>query len=212
MPPALASPCFPRPARSRTAPRTRSQRVGHPLNPIAAIAHLLAIAAGVWGGLWLMGKVTPDLPPADAAPGVASAVEQQVAGDDATSLFRSIPLSAALDQLAEQQAAGTGFVRLHIEPGSLQAETSGADGGFQPADVPPGALELIVAAAAAERPQVNLRKVRYADLVATAQGPRWYVQLDSGDPSLPPPWTYGAPLSGEPVTVGPGEPRPIEAD
>lgn len=179
------------------------------MNPVAAIAHLLAIAAGLCGGLWVMGKVTPDLPPADAAPGVTSAVEEQVAGDDATSLFRSIPLSVALEQLAEQQAAGTGIVRLHIEPGSLQAETSGAEGAFQPGDVPPGALELIVAQAAAERPQVTLGKVRYADLVATERGPRWYVQLDSADPKLPPPWTYGAPLGGEPIAVGPGEPRQV---
>ena len=40
------------------------------------------------------------------------------------------------------------------------------------------------------------------DLVATRDGPRWYVQLDIIRDVGPPPWTYGAPLAGEPLEVG----------
>jgi hypothetical protein len=46
------------------------------------------------------------------------------------------------------------------------------------------------------------------DLVGTAKGPRWYVQLDTGREIGPPPWTYGAPLEGAPLTVGPAPPHP----
>ena len=47
------------------------------------------------------------------------------------------------------------------------------------------------------------------DLVATAKGPRWYVQLDIDRDIGPPPWTYGAPLEGAPVTAGGAPPKPI---
>jgi hypothetical protein len=57
---------------------------------------------------------------------------------------------------------------------------------------------------------IGLGEVRYMDLVATAKGPRWYVQLDTGRDVGPPPWTYGAPLDGEPLTVGPGPPKPVQ--
>lgn len=39
------------------------------MSPVAPIAHLIAIAAGVIGGLWLGGLVAPDLPSADTEPG-----------------------------------------------------------------------------------------------------------------------------------------------
>jgi hypothetical protein len=51
--------------------------------------------------------------------------------------------------------------------------------------------------------------VGYIDLVATAKGPRWYVQLDIARDIGPPPWTYGAPLGGGPLTVGPAPPTPV---
>jgi hypothetical protein len=55
----------------------------------------------------------------------------------------------------------------------------------------------------------GLGEVSYVDLVATAKGPRWYVQLDIDRDIGPPPWTYGAPLTGTPLTVGPGPPQPV---
>ena len=51
--------------------------------------------------------------------------------------------------------------------------------------------------------------MRYFDLVATREGPRWYVQLDINRDIGPPPWTYGAPLDGEPLEVGGAPPRPV---
>ena len=47
------------------------------------------------------------------------------------------------------------------------------------------------------------------DVVATRDGPRWYVQLDTSRDVGPPPWTYGAPIAGGPIEVGPGPPKPV---
>ena len=176
-------------------------------NPVVLITHVVAVALGVWLGFWVMGAVTPDLPPADAEPGVAATGE--LAGDDLESLCRASNRGAARVELNDQQEAGAGIVRLHVEPGSIEAETSSADGAFETPDVHVAAIERIVALAAAERPAIDLSKVQYADLIATERGPRWYVQLVSDDPGLPPPWTYGAPVAGEPITAGPGEPTQI---
>lgn len=34
------------------------------MSPVAPIVHLLAIAAGIWGGFWIAERVAPDLPEA----------------------------------------------------------------------------------------------------------------------------------------------------
>jgi hypothetical protein len=47
------------------------------------------------------------------------------------------------------------------------------------------------------------------ELVATDEGPRWYVQLDINGDSGPPPWTYGAPLDGDPIKAGGAPPEPV---
>ena len=70
-----STPCARR-ARSPT-PSTSSSRsapsIGFELpamSPVSAITHVLAIVAGVWGGLWVIGRVTPDLPQDNTEPGV----------------------------------------------------------------------------------------------------------------------------------------------
>jgi hypothetical protein len=181
------------------------------LNPLPLIVHLLALAAGLFGGWQAMAAITPDLPGEGTEPGVtAVASPTQVAGDDPNSLLRAGPLSGALEQLDEQLAAGEGIVRLRIEPGQVDVSSAAADGAFDPADVDPSTPEQIVARIRAQRSEVSgLADIQYMELVATDDGPEWYVQLVSTDPRIKPPWTYGAPLSGAPLSVGGAPPKPV---
>ena len=159
---------------------------GSGFNPTAVLVHLVAIALGLYLGWIAMDRISPDLPDASVEPGVSATGE--VAGDDAQSLFRPANLEPALTQLAGQMTPGEGLVRLHIEPGTLESELNSGDGLFQPTDVP------------ADAPVV---------LTQTIDGPRWYVQLDTSRDVGPPPWTYGAPIAGGPIEVGPGPPKPV---
>ena len=180
------------------------------VNPVAAIAHVLAVAAGIWGALSLMGAVTPDLPNADAEPGVTATAPEDVTGDAEDSLLRQTPLYWALDQLSDQLAAGEQLVRLRVEPGTLTSESRDAeDGLIDPGDVPASAPEWIVSQIAEDRPRVTLAGVQYMELIATADGPRWYVQLAGDDPGLSPPWTYTADLEGDLLATGGAEPVPL---
>ncbi|HEY8001728.1 MAG TPA: hypothetical protein VID76_07315 [Solirubrobacterales bacterium] len=179
-------------------------------NLVPVLVHVVAIALGIYLGLLAMAAITPDFPDADTDPGVSSSsAPGTVAGDDPDSLFRAQNLAPALTQLDDQLAAGDGIVSLHLEPGSLDAETGSGDGLFEPADVPAEVPALLAGQIHAERGSVGLAEIAYMDLVATAKGPRWYVQLDIARDIGPPPWTYGAPLAGTPLTVGPAPPTPV---
>ncbi|MDX6580898.1 MAG: hypothetical protein QOI10_82 [Solirubrobacterales bacterium] len=183
---------------------------GSGFNPIPVVVHLVAIALGLWLGYLAMDAIAPNLPDPDQDPGLSSSsAPRAVAGDDPDSLFRAVNLSSALAQLDDQLAAGDGIVSLHIEPGSLDAETGSGDGTFAPAGVPVAVPALLASEINEQRGRAGLGEVSYMDLVATARGPRWYVQLDSGKDIGPPPWTYGAPLEGAPLTVGPAPPKPV---
>jgi hypothetical protein len=179
-------------------------------NPVAVIVHLVAIAAGIYLGFMVMDGISPDLPDPDLAPGLSSSSSPgAVAGDDPDSLFRAQNLALALSQLEDQLAAGEGVLTLHLEPGTLDADTGTAEGVFEPADVPAELPALLADEIHAERGRLGLAEIDYMDLVATAKGPRWYVQLDISKDVGPPPWTYGAPLEGTPLTVGPGPRKPV---
>lgn len=149
------------------------------MSPLAPIAHLVAIAAGLWGGLWVMGAITPDLPGAEVEAGVV-ADDKAVPPADSGSLLRADNLEPALTQLAAQLGAGGEIVRLRIDPGRLDAEEG--DGGFEVTDVDPGAAERLVEMIARERPKVALGDIQYVELVQAEQGPQWYVQLAGGAP------------------------------
>ena len=176
---------------------------------VPVLVHVIAIALGAYLGWIVMEGITPDLPDPDVEPGVAAAA--QVAGDAPESLFRGPYLQGALNQLSEQMAAGEGIVTLHLEPGTVETETASGDGLFQPEDVSSETPVVLIHSIDSERggTPIGLGEVAYMDLVATAKGPRWYVQLDINRDIGPPPWTYGAPLEGTPLTVGPGPPKPV---
>ena len=182
---------------------------GSGFNPTAVLVHLVAIALGLYLGWIAMDRISPDLPDASVEPGVSTTGE--VAGDDAHSLFRPANLEPALTQLAGQMTAGEGLVRLRIEPGTLESELNSGDGLFQPTDVPADAPVVLTQTIDSERggAPIDLGEIAYMDLVATRDGPRWYVQLDTSRDVGPPPWTYGAPIAGGPIEVGPGPPKPV---
>lgn len=179
-------------------------------NPIPILVHVVAIALGLYLGWQAMDAITPNLPDDDIAPGISSSTDPgAVAPDDPDSLFRAANLAPALAQLDEQLAAGDGISTLHIEPGSLDAETGSGEGMFEPADVPASLPARLAEEIHAIRNQVTLADVGYMDLVATRKGPRWYVQLDVNRTDVSRPWTYGAPLDGEPLSIGGSPPEPI---
>jgi hypothetical protein len=183
---------------------------GSSFNPVPVLVHLVAIALGLYLGFVAMEAIAPNLPDPDVDPGVSSSSSPgAVAGDDPDSLFRAQNLSPALDQLDEQLGAGQGIVSLRIEPGSVDADTASGDGLFEPADVPAEVPALLAGEIHQQRGSLGLADISYVDLVATAKGPRWYVQLDIARDIGPPPWTYGAPLAGSPLTVGPAQPTPV---
>jgi len=176
---------------------------------IPVLVHAIAIAVGAYLGFVVMDKLALDLPDDSVDPGVSASAPKSVAGADPDSLLRAANLAPALAELDDQLAAGDGIVRLHVEPGSLDADTSSADGAFAPGDVPADVPARIGTGIAQER-GLTLDAIRYMDLVATAKGPRWYVQLDINRDIGPPPWTYGAPLDGAPLDVGAAPPEPID--
>jgi hypothetical protein len=167
------------------------------MSPVSVIAHVLAVALGAWGGWWLIDRVSPDLPDPDAEAAVESAA--QVKGGDPGSLLRTGPFAIALDQLADQVAAGDVVVSLRLTPGSLDSETGSGGADVEVDEIPPNAPERIVGAIAAQRPRVSLDDVEYMELRSGPQGPEWYVQLDI---DVDPPRTYVAPLDGSSATAG----------
>lgn len=178
-------------------------------NPIPVLVHTLAIAAGLFAGWIAMDRITPDFPTGDPAL-QSSVVPGAVAGDDPDSLFLPNKLSEAIVQLQDQFGTEQGVVSLHLEPGSIEIETSDAEGAYALTEIPVAAPAQIADAIEKQRPQLGLAQIRYMDLVATRRGPRWYVQIDTATTNEPPPWTYGAPLEGTPLEVGGAPPTPIE--
>jgi hypothetical protein len=177
-------------------------------NPIPILVHALAIAAGLLVGWIVMDRIAPDFPSAD--PGLeSSSAPGAVDGNDPDSLFLANNMAVAMVELQEQLGADQGILRLHIEPGAIDAETSDIDGTFDLPDVPVAAPARIAAQIHDLRPQLGLAQIRSMDLVATASGPRWYVQIDTAAAAVPPPWTYSAPLEGTPVTAGGAPPQPV---
>ncbi len=177
---------------------------------IPVVVHVLGIGLGLYLGFLVMDRIAPDLPDPSVPPGVSSSAE--VAGDAPNSLFRGPYLQGALNELSDQLAAGEGLVSMHIEPGALETETGTSEGVFQPEDVSSETPVVLIHSIDSERggAPIGLEDVAYIDLVATAEGPRWYVQLDISRDIGPPPWTYGAPLEGRPLEAGPGPPKLVE--
>jgi len=177
---------------------------------IPVILHALGIALGIYLGFMVMAAVAPDLPDDSVEPGVSSSITPEaVAADDGASLFLSQNLAPSFEQLEQQLPAGDSIAKLRIEPGAVDVESAGGGGGFALDDVSPGLPELLIDSIHAQRKAVTIADIASIELVATAEGPSWYVQLDPSKTDVSPPWTYGAPLEGAPLTAGPAPPVPV---
>jgi hypothetical protein len=150
------------------------------MSPVAPIAHVIAIAAGVLGGFWLGGVVAPDLPSAE--PGVS--VEEEVRGSDGESLYRPGPLADAVAQTEEQLGAGAEVSNVTIEPASLRAaENEGTN--LLPLDaMPVDAPSQMILGINKLRRQAGSTPVDFDDVSHFSWSPanptdeEWYVLLD----------------------------------
>ena len=176
---------------------------------IPVILHALGIALGILLGFMAMAAIAPDLPDDSVEPGVSSSITPEaVAADDSASLFLSRNLAPSFEQLEQQVPAGDSIAKLRIEPGAVEVD-SAEGSGFALADVSPGLPELLIDSIHAQRKGVTIADITSIELVATAEGPSWYVQLDPSKTDFSPPSTYGAPLEGAPLTAGPAPPVPV---
>jgi len=176
------------------------------MNPIPPIAHLIAIAVGVFGGLWLGGVISPDLPSADTEPGVV-VDEEQVTGADPDSLYHAGPLAEAVTQTLEQLGAGAEVSSVKIEPTTLSAaDTEGAHRlplESMPVDAPARMVTRIEDARAAAGVSGPISFNDFRSITWTPGNPtasEWYVLLDVS--TAGPPTEFSASRDGTKVTVG----------
>ena len=178
-------------------------------NPLAILIHVVSIALGIFGGLQVMEAITPDISteqPGVVAPPPPSAVD----GDDPDSLFQPNNLAPALSDLFNQLGAEESLVRLKIMPGSLESEARTGVDGFQPTDISAGRPQFFTQEIALERPRVTFADIAWFELVATADGWRWYIQFNINKTDVKPPWSYTAPYAGFPLEPGGSPPEPLE--
>jgi len=160
------------------------------MSPVAPLAHLLAIAAGLFGGLWLGGWVSPDLPDAGTDPGVA--VGEGVKGGDPDSLFHPGPLSGAVAQTEEQFPAGQEVSNVQIEPGNLRAAPAEGANLLPLTDLPVDAPERMLDGIRAARAEaggegpIDLDDVKYFSWSpANPTANEWQVLLDINTAGVP---------------------------
>jgi len=175
------------------------------MSPVPPIAHLIAIAAGVLGGLWLGGAIAPDLPSAETEPGVA--VSGEVPGSDPRSLFRPGPLQGAVTQTIDQLGAGAEVSSVSIEPSTLTATDAGGEGAAPLESMPVDAPERIVAGIDAAREDAGAKgRVTlddFEELTWTPAKPtasEWYVLLEIA--TAGPPTEFTASRDGSRVRAG----------
>ena len=175
------------------------------MSPVAPIAHLIAIAAGIFGGLWVAAWIAPDLPSAGTDPGVA--VDGQVKGSDPDSLYRPAPLAEAIAQTEEQFPAGQEVSNVQIEPASLRAAAAQGANLLSLDDLPVDAPERILegirrarAGAGVDDP-VEFDDVRYFSWSpANPTASEWSILLDVS--TAGPPTQFVASRDGSAVRVG----------
>ena len=152
------------------------------MSPVAPIAHLIGIAAGVLGGLWIGGWVAPDLPSAGTEPGVT--VEESVRGSDPESLFHPGPLAVAVAQTEEQLGAGAEVSNVTIEPGTIRAAENEGVNLLPLADMPIDAPERMIAGINERRREAGGDPIDLDDVMYFSWSPanptdiEWSVLLD----------------------------------
>jgi hypothetical protein len=174
------------------------------MSPVAPIAHLIAIAAGILGGLWIGGLVAPDLPSAETEPGVVS---EQVKGSDPDSLYHPGPLADAVTQTLDQLGGDAAVSSVTIEPAALHAAENEGPDLLALESMPVTAPERIVAGLEAARENAGVKGPIGLDDVkhfswspANPTASEWYVLLDVT--TAGPPTEFSASRDGSRVRVG----------
>jgi hypothetical protein len=175
------------------------------VSPAAPIAHLVGIALGVFGGLWLGGVVAPDLPSASTEPGIS--IDDDVKGADAESLYHPAPLDGAVKQTIEQLGPGAEVSRVTIRPTTLTAESADAAETEPLESMPLDAPETMVAGVQAAREEIGVKGEitldDFSELTWTPGNPdgrEWYALLDIT--SAGPPTEFWASRNGAAVKAG----------
>ena len=181
------------------------------INPVAILVHVLGIAAGIFLGFLAMDAIAPDLP-TNEDPGLASSVApESVGGGDGNSLFTAPELAAALVRIESQLATDEGIVSMHIEPGSIDADTAEGEGLLAPSEIYSELPRNLVGRIGGTTGRdISLDDVAYIDIVVTDSGPRVYLQLDTDQIEFPPPWTYSADIDTGNITAGGPPPVPVD--
>jgi hypothetical protein len=175
------------------------------MSPVAPIAHLIAIVAGVLGGFWVAGWVAPDLPAGETAPGVAAG--EEVRGGDPDSLFRPGPLAEAIAQTEEQSPAGQEVSNVTIEPGTLRAAAASGPNVLPLSELPVDAPERILDGIRRARSEAGVEDpVDLDDVLHMSWSPanptesEWSTLLDVS--TAGPPTEFEASRDGSRVRVG----------
>lgn len=174
------------------------------MSPLPPILHLVALAAGLFGGLSLISWIAPDLPSGD--PGVVETGEGQVVGPgDSDSLLMAGNFATALVQVRDQLGSGQKVSSLRVTPGEFSVEAS--EEGIDIDELATSAPYLIAYQIGEEREDVqgpqDLREVR---MRATPAGPSWQATLRD---RLPPPLVYEATIPGPTVVAFEVTVRPV---
>jgi hypothetical protein len=179
------------------------------MSPVAPIAHLIGIALAVFGGFWVGGVVTPDLPSAETEPGVVAAEGEDVTGAAAESLYHPAPLDAAVKQTIEQLGAGAEVSSVEITPATLNAAQAAGAETAPLESMPLDAPERIVAGVQEARERMGVKgAVGLDDVKAFRWTPgnpdasEWYVLLDVSTVGVP--TEFSAARNG--ADVSPGSP------
>ena len=175
-------------------------------NPVPVLVHVVAIAVGLYLGFLAMDAITPDLPD-DSRRARGRAPRPRPARWPATTATRSSAptnLAPALAQLDDQLAAGQGIGTLHIEPGSLDVETSTRRRDLRARRRPAARPD---AARRGDRRRARPRRDARRRRLHGPRGDRARARAGTSSSTSaatigPPPWTYGAPLDGAPLSSG----------
>lgn len=170
-------------------------------SPVAVLVHALGIVAGLVLGVLVASAAAPDLD-AGAPQGVV-ATDEEIAADDASSLFLSPNLSFALDRLREEEGADAEYSLIQIGPGSISTSSTADEHSFTLDEVDADIPQSMIFEIGQARPRVTAEDVAYVQLAAAGDGRRWFLQL-STETDVSPPWTYSAPFAGKPVEGGIG--------
>jgi hypothetical protein len=151
------------------------------MSPVAPIVHLLALLAGVFGGLQVASAMSPDQPGTSDEPGIVSTAP--ILGEDPNGW------SQALAQIGDQLGDDEGITSLRATPEGLEVSSSVGEG-IPIEEISASAPYLIALRIAESRPEVRgAQDLASLSMTPVEAGTVWIATLD---PGLGPPQRYRA--------------------